>query len=487
MIWHSEPLDKILRELDTDPATGLSEEQASLRRTALRKQRSSKKGRRFFLQRCRVRLHNPFLLLLFIALVVYLAFSIIQTIQGGDAELSSAVRLTLSLMAVNLLILVGGAGMDARAAAYLAGRRDISSGVRVIRDGVERTISSEEMAPGDILLLKAGDLIPADCRLLDGTSLLCDESPLTRDEQPVEKNSEAVPEAITPLNKRENMLYAGCLLLRGECRAVAVETGEDTERSRLASLNSQGDAVPFKEHLKKWDRIGRFLILAAGILLLAIGLLFSATLPELLFTILSAAAALSSAGLPFLSLVFLSRGIRRMERDGVILRRLAAVSDLNRVNLLATDKSGILTEDRLSVIRLFAGNQLIKADRNRRLPEAALALLRLSLLCSGGQPNAARRCPSWPVENETVFPERSWSRSTSTGRAPFEAHTSAWLQSILSTAALWSSSRGHRRRCFPYVRPATPGPPCLPPRKWSSRDFKSWQWAIGSWKKPPPT
>ena len=389
MIWHSEPLDKILRELDTDPATGLSEEQASLRRTALRKQRSSKKGRRFFLQRCRVRLHNPFLLLLFIALVVYLAFSIIQTIQGGDAELSSAVRLTLSLMAVNLLILVGGAGMDARAAAYLAGRRDISSGVRVIRDGVERTISSEEKAPGDILLLKAGDLIPADCRLLDGTSLLCDESPLTRDEQPVEKNSEAVPEAITPLNKRENMLYAGCLLLRGECRAVAVETGEDTERSRLASLNSQGDAVPFKEHLKKWDRIGRFLILAAGILLLAIGLLFSATLPELLFTILSAAAALSSAGLPFLSLVFLSRGIRRMERDGVILRRLAAVSDLNRVNLLATDKSGILTEDRLSVIRLFAGNQLIKADRNRRLPEAALALLRLSLLCSGGQPNAA--------------------------------------------------------------------------------------------------
>ena len=90
-------------------------------------------------------------------------------------------------MAVNLLILAGGAGLDARAAAYLAGRRDISSGVRVIRDGAERTISSEEMAPGDILLLKAGDLIPADCRLLDGTSLLCDESPLTRDEQPVEK------------------------------------------------------------------------------------------------------------------------------------------------------------------------------------------------------------------------------------------------------------------------------------------------------------
>lgn len=100
------------------------------------------------MQRCRVRLHNPFLLLLFIALVVYLAFSIIQTIQGGDADLSSAVRLTLSLMAVNLLILAGGAGLDARAAAYLAGRRDISSGVRVIRDGAERTISSEEMAPG---------------------------------------------------------------------------------------------------------------------------------------------------------------------------------------------------------------------------------------------------------------------------------------------------------------------------------------------------
>lgn len=285
------------------------------------------------------------------------------------------------------------------------------------------------------------------------------------------------------------MLYAGCLLLRGECRAVAVETGEDTERSRLASLNSQGDAVPFKEHLKKWDRIGRFLILAAGILLLAIGLLFSAPLPELLFTILSAAAALSSASLPFLSLVFLSRGIRRMERDGVILRRLTAVSDLNRVNLLATDKSGILTEDRLSVIRLFAGNQLIKADRNRRLPEAALALLRLSLLCSGGQPNAAPTMPLLACGKRNGFSRKVLEQEhPQLVELPFEAH-----HKRMATVHLGRRPpSGHRQGgtgdgVSPMYGQRHPVPPCLPPRKWSSRDFKSWRWAIGSWKKPPPT
>lgn len=390
MIWHSEEIENIVRELDTDPYSGLSEEQACTRLNQINREKPAKKRVRFFFHRCRIRLYNPFLLLLVLALLIYLTLTVIQTIQGTAADLSSVSLLTLPLLAMNVLLLLTGAALDTWAWTFLTRREESSPAcAQVVRGGELLLLTADQVAPGDILLLKAGDLIPADCRLLEGEALFCDESSLTGEVFPVEKQAGQGLDAITPLAGRRNMLYAGGILLRGSGRAIAVETGENTERVRLASLSSQGDAVPYRDRLKKWDRAGRWGILVMAVLTFFAGLAFSVEPLDLLFTILAGAAAISSAGLPLLSLLFLARGVRRMDQAGITIRRLSAVTDLDQVTVIGTDKSGILTENGLTVSRLYAGGQLVKADRERTLPESSVALLRLALLCGGDKDNAA--------------------------------------------------------------------------------------------------
>jgi Ca2+-transporting ATPase len=223
----------------------------------------------------------------------------------------------------------------------------------VRRDGRSQRVDADRIVPGDIVLLEAGDLIAADLRILSGSKLQADESLLTGESLPVAKRAEPV-DAAAPLAERPGMLFKGSALTRGSGEAVVVATGASTELGRIARLvEAVPDApTPLERRL---DRLGRrLLVLAVAVAALVIGAGVAAQRDPAVMveTALALAVAAVPEGLPVIATLALARGVRRMAKRNALVNRLAAVETLGATGVVIVDKTGTLTENRLTVVEL---------------------------------------------------------------------------------------------------------------------------------------
>ncbi|WP_237056383.1 cation-translocating P-type ATPase [Microbulbifer sediminum] len=257
--------------------------------------------------------------------------------------------------------------------------------IQVVRDGAAMELDGELLVPGDIVLLASGDRVPADVRLVESNGLEVDESVLTGESLPVEKNSSAMCEPGTPLAERRNLCFAGSLVASGRGRGLVVATGLQTEMGKLSlSLESAGEVKP-----PLFQRIERFSKRLTVVLLFSVALLASIELvrdtPPLLIFMTAVALAVSAIpeGLPMALTVVLSIGTRRMVRRHVIVRKLVAVESLGSCTVIAADKTGTLTQNQLTASQVaFIDGGDVRVDSLQHRDERMTRLCRVAALCN---------------------------------------------------------------------------------------------------------
>ena len=346
---YRQPIDEVVAALGTDVQRGLSgsEAQSRLRqhgRNELVAEKPPPAWRRFLAQ---------FQDVLVILLLVATAISAGLWAYERDAALPYE---AIAIFAVVLLNATMGYIQESRAEAAVAALRAMSAAdATVIRDGERRSIPATDIVPGDIIVIEEGDTIPADARVVESTALQTAEAALTGESLPVTKETQAIAEDV-PLGDRHNMVFSGTAATYGHGTAVVTATGMRTEMGRIAGLlkETHDEATPLQREL---DRTGKML----GIVVVVIAIVMIATIIivedvhglSAIFDVLILGVALAVAavpeGLPAVVTAVLAIGVQRMARRHAIIRHLAAVETLGSASVIASDKTGTLTRNEMTV------------------------------------------------------------------------------------------------------------------------------------------
>jgi P-type Ca2+ transporter type 2C len=269
---------------------------------------------------------------------------------------------TLAILAIVIFNAVLGFTQEYRAGKEFAALKKLAvPKARVLRDGVWDQVSARELVPGDIVQLEDGDQVPADCRLLESVNLRTQESAFTGESESVEKNTAAIAGENLPLGDRRNTVFMGTVVTYGRARAIVTETGMDTELGKIAgSMQSvEPEQTPLQKRL---EQLGRRLALAALALvavIFALGMFQGGEFDDLFLTAVSLAVAIIPEGLPAVVTIALALGSRRMLKRKALIRKLPAVETLGSVTTICSDKTGTLTENRMTVTILSLAGERV--------------------------------------------------------------------------------------------------------------------------------
>ncbi len=296
-------------------------------------------------------------------MIVILIVAAVVSALLGDYEDSIAIAVIVVLNAAL------GFGQEYRAERAMDALKRLSAPtVKVRRDGHVREVSARELVQGDVVLLEAGNLVPADGRLLEGTNLRVQESALTGESEPVEKDPVALEEEDPPLGERANMVYSSTVVTKGRGLYVVTGTGMATELGKIAAMIQTADReqTPLQRRL---DQVGKVLALAALVIVgvvFALGLLRGEDLELMFLTAVSLAVAAVPEGLPAVVTIALALGAQRMLRRRALIRKLPAVETLGSVTVICSDKTGTLTENRMTATVLDIADRTVELGRGSR-------------------------------------------------------------------------------------------------------------------------
>ncbi|PXW61443.1 HAD-IC family P-type ATPase [Methylobacterium sp. B4] len=368
--WHALDIEAVRRRLACG-AEGLTSAEAARRLRRHGPNRLPEPPRRGLGRIVLAQIASPLILLLLAAAVVATAL--------GDLKDAAFIALVL---VINTAI---GTAQEARAEASAAAlKRAIQASVRARRDGAVRRIDSAELVPGDTVLVEAGERVPADLRLVSGVEVQADEASLTGESLPVDKRAGAVTPEGTALGDRLGMLHAGTTLRRGHGEGLVVATGRDTEIGRIAeALAEPATRPPLMRRLDRFSRVLGLITLGLVGLMMAIQVAAGTPLRETFFVAVALAVSVIPEGLPVAVTVALSIASRRMARRHVIVRQLPAVEGLGACTVVATDKTGTLTLNRLTAQRVWLpGLGEVARDGAASPGEGLAALERSAVLCN---------------------------------------------------------------------------------------------------------
>lgn len=368
--------------LGVDPATGLTAAEAAARCQQLGENRLPEPPRQSELRRFLRQMESPLVLVL-------IGAAVIATVVGFTEHGSFLLRFgdALAILLIVLLNALLGYFQEHRAESALRalGRLSVPR-ARVLRDAAVVELPAAALVPGDVIELTTGDAVPADARLLTATDLRLDESALTGESESVTKDAQAVLPADTPLAERVCMTYLGTFAVHGKGRAVVVATGVHTELGRIALAlgSTPSEETPLEGTLRVFGRRVLWVCIAVSALLFAWGLARGGSSWHLsLLQSVSFAVALIPEGLPAITAIALALGTQRMARRGVIVRRLPAVEALGATSVICTDKTGTLTQNRMTVRALYAAGQ--RQETTETAPAALRELLVTGVLCNDAQ------------------------------------------------------------------------------------------------------
>jgi len=380
-MWELSP-QAAVTAADVDLGTGLSAAEAKSRLerwgpNTLPPVRSHGAVVRFLLQ-----FHSP---LIYVLLLSALAAALIG--EQVDAAVIVAV------LVVNALVGFVQESRAEGALAALAAMTETSS--TVVRDGARLPVSSRAVVPGDLVVLEAGDKVPADLRLVEAHELRVDESALTGESAPAAKSTGALP-AGTVLADRGNMAFSGTLVTSGSGVGVATATGARTEIGLIHGLMGRTTAprTPLTRKIAKFSRVVTVAVLVLGAATFAIGIARGQSAAEMLAAAIALAVGAIPEGLPAMVTIALAFGVARMVRRKVVIRRLPVVETLGSTTVICTDKTGTLTENKMTVIALVAGGQTYDLPGPRD-DDAVRECLLAGLAC-----NDARLLPGGEVSGD---------------------------------------------------------------------------------------
>lgn len=379
MSWHLIEVDTALEELQSDPL-GLTSAEAQSRQTRYGENELVEKGGR-----------KPLHILweqLTATMVLILVAAAVAAALLGDSKNA------IAILAIVVLYTILGFIQEYRAEKAIASLKRLSTpNVRVFRDGTLLELSARQLVPGDVIQLETGNVVPADLRLIESVNLRIQEAALTGESEAVEKQTLKLVGENLPLGDRRNLAYMGTIITQGRGRGLVVATGMQTELGKIASL-IQSSGVEHTPLQRRLDRLGKILA-GVGVVIAALvfvmGLLRGDGIRHMLLTAVSVAVAIVPEGLPAVVTITLALGAQRMLKRNALIRKLPAVETLGSVTVICSDKTGTLTENKMTVVVLdVAGHELdlteemkgnsIQTSRNLGLPSRSP----LSLLLLGG-------------------------------------------------------------------------------------------------------
>lgn len=391
--WFLLSPEDALRRLGVDPDLGLSTEEA---RRRLERHGPNELPREAGPTAWRI-LWSQFASPLILVLIV--AASISTATWFFETQRASLPFDALAILAIVVLNAVLGFVQEYRAERAVEALEELAAPVaRVRRDGEEREVAAAELVPGDILLLTAGDRVPADARLVEVHTLKVDEAPLTGESVAVSKRVEALDDPATEIGDRRNMVYMGTAVTYGRATGVVVGTGADTEMGGIATLLQRaGDkTTPLQHQLARVGRQLGGLALGVSLVVVAVGLLRASSfdldvlLQMFLFGVALAVAAVPE-GLPAVVTASLALGVRRLAQRNAIVRRLPAVETLGSADVICTDKTGTITRGEMTVRRILLGaDRVIEVTGAGFAPEGEFLELRAPSAGVSTESGAAR-------------------------------------------------------------------------------------------------
>lgn len=344
--WHQLPAEQVARLLESDPAGGLSPAEAATRRQRFGPNQITAQKRRSGWLRFLLQFHQPLIYIL-------LASTAVAAFMGKGID-------ALVIFAVAFINAVIGYLQEARAEKAieaLAGMVVTEATVR--RGGAQMRLASAELVPGDLVLLQAGDRVPADLRLLKQRSLQVEEAALTGESAPVAKQTGPLPAAAI-LAERANLAYTGTLVLTGQGEGLVFATGDRTEMGRIAAMMGMEDdfQTPFTRKIAQFSRLLLYVILGLALLIFVAGILRGTPWPEMFMAAIALAVGAIPEGLPAVVTITLAIGVARMAKRRTIIRKLPAVETLGSTTVICSDKTGTLTQNQMTVREIYAGGRL---------------------------------------------------------------------------------------------------------------------------------
>ena len=383
--WHAMPESDVFQHQSTDRTSGLSESEAAGRlkqygRNAFPEPEKRSLAAMFFDQ-----FKDLLVLILVAAAVISLVVGFLNPEEGGVTD-------AIVIFAILILNAIIGLSQEMKADKALDALKKMSVPLcEVVRGGRIIDVSSEEVVPGDIVILREGDFVPADIRLIEAPNLRIDEASLTGESVPVEKSVTNV-ETDAPLAERINMAYAGTHVVYGRGRGVVIATGMQREVGRIAAMLQQHtvEETPLQRNLAglgKMLGIGA-LVICALVFIIGLmqdyrlhGALTRQTLLEMFMTSVSLAVAAIPEGLPAIVTIVLAMGVYRMSQFHAIVRKLPAVETLGCATYICTDKTGTLTQNRMTIMRTATADELL-AGRAAATEGAQREMMQISVLCN---------------------------------------------------------------------------------------------------------
>lgn len=380
MIYHNEPINSILKELKTNTEIGLRNSDIPILLAEHGDNKLKEKKKKTNFQRFLDQFKDVMILILIIAAIISF---IIACVEGNPKEFFEP-ALILLIVIMNAIM---GVMQESKAEKALDALKSLSAPhARVIRDGEETIVDASQLVPGDIIRLEAGDFIPADARLIRSVSLKSEESALTGESVPSEKDAAAIVDANAPLGDRANMVFSGCSITYGTALAVVTATGMNTEMGKIANLldNEEEGQTPLQKKLAQLGKYLGMVAIAACAIIFVVGLANGIPALEIFMTAVSLAVSAIPEGLPAIVTIVLSIGVQRMVNKNAIIRRLPAVETLGGASVICSDKTGTLTQNRMTLVKAYVDGRDNTEDIDYQNSNEVKNLLKLATLCCDG-------------------------------------------------------------------------------------------------------
>ncbi len=346
--WYRQSKEELLSNLNTNVDSGLTNEEANLRLEKYGANELKEENKKSFLSKVIAQFSDFLILILMGAAIISMAVG----------ETKDAIVI-LAIVIVNALLGIYQEGKAEKALDAL--KKMASPNAKVIRNGHIEIVPASTLVPGDIVSLDAGDIIPADLRLIESSNLKIEEASLTGESVPVEKRDHINFEDEVSLGDRVNMAYMSTSITYGRGKGIVVETGHGTEIGKIATLiqSYENDVTPLQKQLNK---LGKFLGLTTIVVCIAVfvmGLLQDRGILEMFMVAISLAVAAIPEGLPAIVTIVLSIGMSKMVKRHAIVKKLLAVETLGSTTVICSDKTGTLTQNEMTVVKIFADGKVI--------------------------------------------------------------------------------------------------------------------------------
>ena len=395
--WYQKNIDDVKKELATDIEKGLSSKQVEEKQQNVGFNELKARKKKSLIVKFLEQFKDFMIIVLIIAAIVS---GIVGILEG------EGITDTIIILIVVIINAIIGVAQENKAEKSLEALQKLSAHAsKVIRNGKMIVIPSRELVPGDVVVLETGDYVPADLRIIEAVNLKSQESALTGESVPVEKIIDTINEEVG-IGDRTNMLFSSSLITYGRGKGIVVETGMNTEVGKIAEIinSSEEGTTPLQEKLNKLGKILGIAALAICVVIFIIGLLYGKEPIHMFMTAVSLAVAAIPEGLAAVSTIVLAIGVQRMVKKNAIVKRLPAVETLGSASVICSDKTGTLTQNKMTVQKIYVDNKLMDME-NIKFVESKSDLESLiynAMLCNDTKVGANNELAGDPTETALV-------------------------------------------------------------------------------------